>query len=140
MITRAIVEEIIEGEGNIPTKFRVRIPIFDNIETAREYTAKGDLSIALACLSPNVANDIKEKEIVFVGFEDNDISRPVILGHMYNQALATDSTTDVKVRSIKATNLYLEQPLTLPIGTNIGEISYQDLLNLVDKYKEDSTT
>lgn len=136
MITRAIIEDVIVGEGNTPTKYRVRIPIFDNIETAREYTEKGDLSIAMACLSPDLSNDIKVGDIVFVGFEDNDISRPVILGHMYNQGITSNTTTDIKARSIQVTDLYLVKAPNLPSGTNIGEIDYQTLLDIVNKYNE----
>lgn len=137
MITRAIVVDILKGEGKDPTKFKVRMPIFDNIETAKEYTENRDLSLAIACLSPDVSNSIDIGDAVYVGFEDNDISRPVILGHLYNQNKSNRNTlTDIRARSISVKNLNVTQALDLPIGTNIGEISYGDLLEAIQKVKK----
>lgn len=125
MITKAIVEDIINNK-----EFIVRIPIFDNIESAREHTIKEDLNTALAILSPGLSNNIVIGDVVYVGFEDNDISKPIILGLLDKENQQPRQTT-VTSAQLNCDYLNVKNPTTLPIGTNIGSITYDQLLELV---------
>lgn len=125
MITKAIVEDIINNK-----EFIVRIPIFDNIESAREHTIKEDLNTALAILSPGLSNNIVTGDIVYVGFEDNDISKPIILGLLDKENQQPRQTT-VTSAQVNCEYLNVKKPTTLPVGTNIGSITYDQLLELV---------
>lgn len=124
MITKAIVEDIINNR-----EFIVRIPIFDNIESAREHTIKEDLNTALAILSPGLSNNIVRGDIVYVGFEDNDISKPIILGLLDKEKQQSRQTTVIAAQ-MNCDYLNVKNPTTLPIGTNIGSITYEQLLEL----------
>ena len=126
MITRAIVEAV---SSSNPRKFKVRIPIFDNIATAREHTGFKDLSEASACTLPNADDVIAVGDSVFVGFEDNDLGRPVVLGHIYN---GVDDKALIKIMAedITTNNLHINKACTLPVGSGIGDITYDDLLAL----------
>ena len=75
MITRAIIEELVDQYH-----YRVRIPIFDRSEESAIYTQFNDLSIATCASTKGINNSLKVGDVVFVGFEDNSSSHPVILG------------------------------------------------------------
>lgn len=126
MITRAIIHDILD-DGK---RFKVRIPIFDNIESAREYTANEDLSTGIAIASKYVKNELKVGDAVIVGFEDNDDSKPIILG-LLSSVTYDSNPSDISARSVDTQSLKVSEQVNLPIGTNIGNITYGQLLQSV---------
>lgn len=114
MITKAEIVEIIKPIDSDPTFFKVRMPIFDGDGVLKSSTPFEDLSLATACLSPYVTNSLKVGDKVFVAFEDNDVSKPVILGPLYNAKLAGNLTTDVEVNSLTANYILVKNTLKTP--------------------------
>ena len=120
MITKAIVEEVKDDGFTI----KVRIPIIDAIEGAKNATTSDLLSEAPICTISNVYNTVNKGDIVFVGFEDNDIGKPIVLGSLsLNKARATDSTkADIIARSLQVTSM-----VTLPDSTTIGRVTDKEI-------------
>lgn len=122
MITRAIVERVLPG--NVA---QVRIPILDAIKSAPQATPTDELSIATMCVIPNSYNHISVGDIVFVGFEDKDYGKPVILGQLFKEydtleTSGTDTKLDLKLRSID-----IASSANLPKNTVIGDVSAKEI-------------
>lgn len=116
MITKAIVEELLDNYS-----IRVRIPIINAIAGAKQATATADLSVAPICTISNVSHTVEVGDIVFVGFEDNDLSKPIILGQLYKEKLTKDvyegTLTDMVIRTLN-----VQQDVVLPESTKIGQV------------------
>ncbi len=84
MIQKAIVESI-ENDYQI----KIRIPKFDKM--SYDGTSFGDLSTSIVCSSPGTIVNYSVGDIVLVGFENNEISKPVILGLLYTENNTGDS-------------------------------------------------
>ena len=82
MITKAIIEKKLNE-----FQYKVRIPIFDRMESSPEHTSFSDLAIATVCIPKGINNTLQETDIVFVAFEDNSASQPIIIGQLYREAL-----------------------------------------------------
>ena len=123
MITRAIIEEVIDTFS-----YRVRIPIFDRIESASEHTSFENLLIAKASVSRGSNNQFQRGDIVFIAFENNDLGAPVIIGHLYRNALLEVSNSSV----IESTSLNVSGKASLPMSTTIGDIQYSQLFYLAN--------
>lgn len=99
MVTKGIIEEL---QGY---KALVRLPVYDDIYGSRYGTKKENLPSATYCSVANIQTPLSIGDVVYVAFEDNDMSKPVIIGHLYRKAgqnaevglqlstLSTDSTT-----------------------------------------------
>ena len=125
MITKAIIEEKVSEY-----KYRVRIPLFDRSKDASLHTATKDLCIATVITSKGVYNNFTQGDVVFVSFENNEMGKPVIIGHLYRQALTQDilNAPIVDVRSLNVT-----QQVNLPKNINIGgQLNYEDLFSLAN--------
>lgn len=83
MVTKGIVQKILDNYN-----IRVRLPILDGIENSKYGVLNKDLSVATISCLPNTSNLVSEGDIVFVAFEDNDLSKPVIIGHLYKESLS----------------------------------------------------
>lgn len=129
MITKAIVEECIK-DSNL---FRVRIPIFDGVSGGSTSTPNHLLPLATLCTLPNANNIVNVGDVVYVGFEDNDIGRPVILGHLYQQESKTTTCPDLQLRSIVVEDKKnaAASSAVLPTKTEISDISAQDISELL---------
>lgn len=121
MITRAIIEKKLNEY-----EYRVRIPIFDKVANSSLATATKDLCIAVASLPKGIHNSLQENDVVFVGFEDNEVDSPVILGQLYRKNLRY---SDIQA-TVSFDNLEVIHQSTLPTNINIGEINYEELFNL----------
>lgn len=116
MITKGIVEDIIDTY-----QVRVRLPIFDKVDGAKNATKNEDLSIGTVCCLPNSSYQVNVGDIVFVGFEDNDISKPIILGQLYRDV---DSNT---LMSLVLGTLETKTSTVLSENTTIGDVSANEI-------------
>lgn len=77
MITKAIIKKV-DWAGN---KCLVRIPLFETASSNSEVECT-----ALINIPPGIFNNLYPGDIVFVGFEENAIEKPIILGKLYRGA------------------------------------------------------
>lgn len=84
MIQKAIVESI-EGEYQV----KVRIPKYDKMST--DGFSYDELSTSIICSSPGTLVNYSVGDIVLVGFENNEINKPVVLGLLYTNNNSGDS-------------------------------------------------
>lgn len=84
MITKAIVQAI-NREGN---RCIVRVPLFESASSSTPIELE-----ALFNITPGMFNNIFIGDIVFIGFEENAMEKPVILGKLYKGASKENNTT-----------------------------------------------
>lgn len=121
MITKAIVEEIIS-----PYSIRVRIPTLNAIQGAQNSTPTNELSAATICTIPNARNNVQVGDIVFVGFEDNDLSKPIILGHLYKENSENKEYAGTLLE-LMLNSIAIQFSASLPENTYIGEVQPYEL-------------
>ena len=112
MITKAIIEQKLDE-----FQYKVRIPIFDRTSDSTYFTDTAELAIAVASVPKGITNTLEVNDIVFVGFEDNNIANPVILGQLYNEKLLKQHNLHIQARSID-----IEESANLPISTTLSDI------------------
>ena len=112
MITKGIVEEILDNY-----KVKVRMPTYDAIDGVKDSVATKDLSEATICSLPNAKNIVAKGDIVFIGFEDNDLGKPVILGHLFKQS-GSKANIDIAARMLSSTST-----TKLSADTYIGDVT-----------------
>lgn len=95
MITKAYIEEVIS-----PYQMKVRMPIFDKPSGVNLCTNNENLSIATICCLPNIIPQYNVGDVVFVAFEDNNLSTPVILGVLYAENINTNTYCNINGDSI----------------------------------------
>lgn len=116
MIARGIVEKIYE-----PNKVAVRIPVFDKSSTSNSRTPTDQLGVASICVLPNCIPNVRVGDLVYVGFENNDVSSPVIIGYMY---IDKDYLTK---QGLSANSLVVDSSAILPEQTTIGNVTAQEI-------------
>lgn len=84
MIQKAIVESI-ENEYQV----KVRIPKYDKM--SGDGFSYNDLSTSIICSSPGTLVNYSVGDIVLVGFENDEINKPVVLGLLYTNNNSGDS-------------------------------------------------
>ena len=119
MLTKGIVEEI-----TTPYSIKVRLPIYDKLKDAPNATSTENLSQAIICALPNSSNHVSLGDIVIVGFEDNDTSKPIILGTLFCENLPrTYEDLDVRVFTTHSTTKLFDQ-------TSIGKVTPEEIKSL----------
>ena len=108
---------IVEYSGN---KYKVRIPTFEAAGSDKQYIVDATLSYSPGNLKGLVIGDV-----VYVGFENNRIDKPVILGK-----LATDKE-EIPAALFKPQSLEVPGTTSLSENTTIGNITYNELLTAV---------
>lgn len=119
MVTKAYIQDVISRHS-----VRVRIPLYHKLEEVNGSTPNSELSIAPICTLPNVITDPHPGDIVFVSFEENDLSKPVIMGY-----LSKDNMGEA-LSSIKCEDLDAQGDVILSKYTTIGEIGYDTIFHL----------
>lgn len=123
MITKGIVEHIIDKYS-----IKVRIPVYNKIEGVVGATPSKELSTASICTISHFDPNLSVGDIVFVGFEDNNTAKPIILGVLYKN-LNSSSAGDLILNSLKVNvNTSLSSETTIGNITS-KEISYLSGLN-----------
>lgn len=120
MITTGIIKNInVSSDTNhINNLYSVEIgilktPISESEQATLECTC---------CLPGGIYDSYKEGDMVYIGFVNNLLNYPVILGRIYK------GTSDVEPRSLNAIdNLNVYSSASLPENTSIGDISFSDL-------------
>lgn len=116
MITKAT---IMGKSSESPYKYKVNIPLLNKLPNTAGATPVDELLDASVCIFGNSANVFEVGDVVFVGFEDHDASKPVILGKLY----LGDETSGVV---LKSTSLEVNESTQgasyakLPKNTTIG--------------------
>lgn len=121
MLTRGIIDSIIDK-----TTVRVRIPLLNNADFVSGHTLAEDLPIAKFCTLPRCDLNVKIGDVVIVGFETNDFTKPIILGYLYGAAENANPVTLI------ARSLYVENVTNLPENTSVGMITKSELNNLTN--------
>ena len=119
MIYKAIIEEIID-EYTV----RVRVPLIHRTVDSHEHTATEDLPIAVTCTLPNTYISMQKGDIVIVGFENNDLSKPIVLGYLYKEVFSSSMI------SPKFFCLEVVDTATLGKNTSIGDVTPLELQRL----------
>lgn len=120
MISRAIIESKIDINH-----FRVRVPTLNKSNSSIGSTPTNELAIATVCAIPGYNPSFNIGDTIFVEFEENDFSRPVILGKIYNETHSKSSASDGNLDSIKV-NVNAQ----LPSDTSIGSIKRNEIEQL----------
>lgn len=116
MVTKAIVQEVISAH-----RVRIRIPLYNKIEGVMNSTPDTELPVSPICTLPNIKVSPNVGDIVFVAFEEDDLSHPVVLGY-----LSMDSMGDALV-NIKCDDLEAEGSIELGKDISIGDITYTNI-------------
>ena len=116
MITKGIIVKVVDKY-----RVQVRIPVLDKIATAPLATPDSELSTAIICTLPNCIVNPHVQDIVIVGFEDNNLSKPIILGYLFSEyANATLPSLNLSCIDVKSTARLSEH-------TTIGNVTAQEI-------------
>ena len=119
MLTKAIIEQVISQY-----EVRVRIPLYNKAADAINCTPKEQLCIASTCIPAGQSYNYNVGDIVYVSFEDNDISKPVVLGFLYS-ANKPITTSDILAR-----DLSVDGEAILSKYTSIGNVAGNEIETL----------
>lgn len=120
MITKGIVEDV-----SNPYYVKVRMPIYDSIEGSRDSTLNKDLNYAAICSIPNTSNVVNKGDIVFIGFEDDDIGKPIIIGHLIKES-GNSTLNNLNINMLTTNSL-----TKLDDNTYIGSVNPSEIKMLV---------
>ena len=110
MITKGIVENVYSSNS-----IEISIPALSGIdEGSNKY-------VASVCTLPNCSMNFKSGDIVFVDFEENNRSKPVILGSL---STGDEPSVDITVESLTISGD------ALITNASIGNVSKENLLSL----------
>ena len=133
MITRAIVDQV-DYKLN---KVKVNIPILDGIRNTENSTLyNSEYRWASMLYIPGMEVHYKAGDVVVVGFEDNDLGSPIILGFL---KLAENNIDESRIY-LNSVELAATNKFTAPESTVIGKTTYQELFDAVEGHKESSST
>ena len=106
MITKALIQSINQA-GN---RCIVRMPLFETASNSKPVVAE-----ALVNIAPGVFNNLSVGDVVFVGFEENSLDKPIILGKLFRGA-----TTENNIRGGGGVfdTLKVNTSVNLPAATN----------------------
>lgn len=128
MLTKGFITSLPEPGNNI---YKVRLPIFEQAGITKNRVTTSEFSATLSH-DPGNLNAYRVGDCVYVAFEDNDYSNAVIIG-LLDLSDKREATTFSLLNSLKVT-----EAVELPLNTNIGEISFKDILLQLNQiqYKE----
>lgn len=109
MITKGVIKTI-NYSNNTCT---VRIPLFETAGSSGEV-----IFTATFMIQPGIYNGYSEGDVVFVDFEDNKLSYPIIIGKLFKGA--TTELANKKLSSITASSLQVSKDATIPLTTKLS--------------------
>lgn len=116
MLARGIIDSIIDK-----TTVRVRIPVLNNVDFISGHTVSQDLPEATFCTIPHIDLNLKIGDVVIVGFETNDFTKPIIIGYLYGAAKSCQPA------SLNLNGLSIQERAQLPQNTQIGAVTPSEL-------------
>ena len=116
MLVKALVQEVIS-----PHLVKVRIPSINKIEGVNGATPNNELSTASVCSLPNIITDVHPGDIVVLGFENDNISNPIVIGHL---SIKGESKS---ITNIKCDELVALGDVSLGKHTSIGDITPKNI-------------
>lgn len=102
MLTKGIIVKNIDEYCS-----QVRIPIYHKAKESAGAIPDNNLPIAYYCMPPGIKPEFKEGEVVWVDFELDDKSSPVIVGSLVSPSNTSSS-------DIRAVSLQVEVNSNLP--------------------------
>ena len=115
-----IAKAIVKGQIINTNKYNIRIPIFENA---------GDSEILWEATVQCVGGSVpyyKEGDIVFVAFEDNRKSKPVILGKLWCDINTNNSSKNLS----SVSDLEVNYSANLPENTTINGVKWKEVEGL----------
>ena len=122
MIQKGIIETLIS-----PYEYKVRIPRYDKLRTTPGGVLSKDLSSAIVCSVPGTNISFSEGDVVLVGFENDELNKPVILGLLYREDIKDTNKFNIP---------YIKQILS-DLENEINNININNLYTHV-KYSNDN--
>ena len=92
MIQKGIIAQVIDKYT-----YKVRIPKYDKVGYATNSTKLEDLSSGIVCTIPGIDISYTIGDVVLVSFENDEISKPIILGLLYRE---NKSDADISVSNV----------------------------------------
>lgn len=125
MLTRAIITAVDLNSS----KVQIRIPWLEGIENDSSSTVSNeDLTWASILCTPGIEVDYQPGDIVIVGFEDNNIGKPVVIGFLKLIGKELDTKLYCKVKELEVQDSFIA-----PTNTVIGNSSYQEMFTAIEK-------
>ena len=116
MITKAIIRRLTTSEDN---HFIVYVPYFQKANDTEDVATVPATLVYI----PGISNTLRVGDVVYVGFEDNYTSKPVILGKLFTGMDGKDKiTTTLTTRTFEVI-----EKTSLPYSTNIGDLNINSL-------------
>ncbi len=129
MLTRAIVVEVGEIGTEHEYKLKVRMPIINGIVDGKGSTADADLSWASIMYIPGLNVQYRKEDIVIVGFEDNNLDYPLVLGHL--RAKGNDVNKGARISGDVQT-LMVEDRFVAPTDVILGKTAYSAIFDNIN--------
>ena len=117
-----LMKAIIESYPDKNSQVRIRIPKYHKLNGVAASTPTNELPLASICYLPGILPTYNPGDIVFVEFENDDISLPVILGKLLRKKDSSNSWCNIKTQSLE-----VDIDTKLSEDTILGKISYNDL-------------
>lgn len=120
-----LVKGIIETIDNSGYSAKVRVPIYNKLQTDLDGTPTKDLDTAAIASLPGISPGYKVGDVVIVDYENDDVGTPIITGllHCENQS---SSTSDINCNTLNVNiNYALPNASNEPVGntTNSSAIT-----------------
>jgi hypothetical protein len=131
MITKGIIKAVNVNSNT----YSVRIPYFEMPGAIGKGTVNGSTYDATLCCVPGILESYKVNDVVFVGFEDHQGAKPIILGRLYVNRNDKDHRGAYRVDSLD-----VEKYASLPTNTTIGGVSISKILEYMRNLSNISDT
>lgn len=115
MIVKAYIESILDNG-----RYKIRIPTIDKVQNSS--LSIDSLSVAEVCSVINNGLSLNLNDVVYVDFENDDKSKPVIIGCLSKSGIESSYELD---------SLKVSDTANLPSNISIGDISYSELSCLI---------
>lgn len=145
MITKGIIEKITKS-ANDGIIFDVRIPLLETANETGEFLLKAHL-----CYQPGNLEGYSINDVVYIGFENDSLNKPVILGKLYKGSekqlfQETDgSLTEEQLYKKNSSNfsycssLEVVNSAILPNNTKIGDLTYDNIYGIYKTLEHSNT-
>ena len=132
MLTRAIITNTDLAHG----KVQVRIPWLEGVyNSGVAPMADNNLMWASIIYIPGINVEYKQDDVVIVGFENNDVGMPIVLGFLKLSSGEIDSRVYSTMKE-----LTVEDKFTSPDNTIIGRTEYSEIFTAYNKSEGQTST